>query len=670
MKLISAVVTLLAFSTCLAAGTTKLVCSFETDGDLSAWRSEAGAQLSLSDEHVTDGKRSLHVVFPEGRGVIRLGGPLDWRGWELLKIDMYNPGDPFTMTFRADDQDGNTISSWYHLIRHGSSTIDVHIRGLAERIDVSRIAWCHIRVAPTRPRPCEIYMDNWRVTRGVPTETWKPEVPPERAPVPDDPTNLITNPDFELGLQGWGSWGLWDGGQYRFGNGSGDNAYSGRHSLAIYCVKKGRGGVFTRPFSVPAAARYTLSVWAKGNSEGDILISYESKSHRKFQRGRVTTDWQKFSLSLDLPAGNVGRVYLYSRSGDTVYFDQVYFGAAGVRRPSRQLPAGEPPVVEVRGDKVYINGKPFFCRGIYRARPEDLRGTPFNFIPGWDAAQGYESASGNVWLMPDLSGLARAHMLYQAPQAIAQLKAHPRVIGWYVCDEPDHEKWPVGPDEIKYATQLLHRIDPGRVTMAVVMPWAASNLYRFADSVDILATDSYPIRKKKPSPVLRVAQAADWARRAVRNSKPIWLVVQGTAKATPGEEYAVTYLAITHGADGILYWEFDDAQRNEVIWKTILRIVSELQRLEEVLVSPDAPDQPQVSDDRIHVLAKAAPTGLYIITINSHHQPVTNVRIQVPGAKAGAIARDIFADRKIRIANGAIVDDFDAYERHVYFIAH
>ncbi len=647
-----------------AQGQVRKVCSFEGPDAMVSFKAGGGATAELSDQHATDGRKSVHLSFPDGRGFLRLNGPLNWRGWEWLKIDVYNPGDPLTMTFRADDAGGNTISSWYHLVRTGQSTLDINIRGLAEGIDISRIAWCHIRIDPPRGRACELYMDSWRLAQGG-AEVWKPKLPPVRRPIKRDPTNLLPNPDFELGLQGWGSWGQWDGGQYRFGSGSGKNAYTGRHSVAIYCMRKGRGGIFTQPFRVPKSATYTLRVMAKGSEPGDILISYEGRHARKFQRGRVSTDWQQFSLTVDVPAGDEGRVYLYSRSGGTVYFDAAYFGAPGVTKPEAPIPAGKIPNVEIRGDKVSINGKPFFCRGIYRARPSELKGTAFNFIPGWDARGGLEEAPEGIWYMPDLSGLARAHLLYQLPLAIAPLREHPRVIGWYVCDEPDHEKWPVGPDEIKYATQLIHEKDPGRVSMTVVMPWAASNLYRFADSVDILATDSYPIRKEKPSPVLRVAQATDWAVRATRNQKPVWLVVQSTPIATVGEEYAVTYLPIVHGADGILYWEYSGARKDERIWRTVTTLMEELKALEPALVSPDAPKHAKASDQRIHLTTKRAPDGIYVICINSHHEPVTRVSIDVP-APDGATATVLFEDRKVRVRGGAIRDDFAAYERHVY----
>lgn len=642
---------------------TQVLGSFESRADLSGWLVDAGAQWELSDEHATAGERSLHLSFPEGRGLLRLDGPLDWSGWELLKLDVHNPGDAFTMTFRADDANGETISSWYHLVRSGASTLEVSVRGLAEGIALGRIAWVHLRVDPALGKPCEVFTDNWRLTRGVPTEVWQPQIPPAQRPIAHDPTNLLDNADFELGLQGWGSWGMWDGGDYRFGSGTGQDAYSGRHSAAIYCVKQGRGGIFTQPFRVPSAGTYMLRVRARGAQPGPMRLGYISQDVSKVEEHQVTDQWAGFSLSVDLPEGHEGRVYLMSVSEATVFFDQAYFGREGVLRPAAVGVAGARPTVAIQGDKVAINGKPFFCRGIYRAKPEDLAGTAFNFIPGWDSPGGLEAVPEGVWIMPDLSGLARAHLLYQLGEAIALLKSHPAVMGWYLCDEPDHEKWPVGPDELKLGTQIAHREDPGGVTMTVVMPWAASNLYRFADSVDILATDSYPIRAEKPSPVLNVAQATDWACRATGNERPVWLVVQGTAAATPSEEVAVTYLALTHGADGVLYWEYDDARRKDEVWQTILALGREMQTLEPALMSPDAADQPRASDERIHCLAKQAEDGLYILCINAHHDAVTGVRLTGVGAGPAEV---LFEDRSIPADGGAITDDFEAYARHVY----
>ncbi len=659
--------TLLLLTAVGCAGTpaqdTQVVGSFESQADLWGWLVDAGAQWELSAEHATAGQRSVRLSFPEGTGLLRLDGPLDWSGWELLKIDVYNPGDPFTMTFRADDADGGTISSWYHLVRPGSSTLDVSVRGLAEGIALGRIAWVHLRVDPPAGKACEVFVDQWRLTRGVPTEVWQPQIPPAQEPIADDPTNLLDNADFELGLQGWGSWGMWDDGDYRFGSGSGQEAYSGRHSAAIYCVKQGRGGIYTQPFRVPSAGTYTLRVRTRGGRPGPMRIGYISQDVSKVEEHQVTTQWQPFSLSLDLPAGHEGRIYLMSVSDATVFFDQAYFGREGVLRPTAEGATGPRPTAEIQGDRVLINGKPFFCRGIYRAKPEELAGTAFNFVPGWDSRGGLEAVPEGVWIMPDLSGLARAHLLYQLGPAIAPLRNHPAVMGWYLCDEPDHAKWPVGPDEMKRGTQIAHAEDPGRPTMTVVMPWAASNLYRFADSVDILATDSYPIRAEKPSPVLTVAQATDWACRATRGERPVWLVVQGTATATPAEEVAVTYLALTHGADGVLYWEYGDARAKDEVWQTILRLGREMQTLEAALTSPDAADQPRASDERIHCLAKQAEDGLYILCINSHHSALPGVKLIGVGAGTPEV---LFEERGIPADGGAITDDFEAYERHVY----
>jgi len=646
------------------------VTSFETQGDLQAW--EIQGQSALSDEWASDGKQSLKLTFDQGKGLLlnRSALPGDWSQYELLKVDVYNTGPQFSVTLRTDDADGATISSWYHPVRSGASTLDFHVRGLAEKIDVSRIQMAHLRIDPPVERPLEWFVDNLRFTVGEPTEEAKVEVPPEVAPISERPGNLLANADFELGFQHWGSWGMWDGGQYEFGTASGENAHSGRYSAAVICNKLGRGGIFCAPITIPADGSYTYSFWVKASEPSAIRFG-GSVGGDHFWDEQVGAEWQRVERVLDFAAGDEGRMYLMSIGPGVVYFDEVTL--AGKTPPTQQATgaATGPAQVEVRGTTLYVNGKPFFPIGIYRASPEDLKGTSFNCIPGWDQADAATldaCLEAGVYMMPDLTGLMRGHLAYQAPLAIAAVRNHPAVLCWYVCDEPDHEKWNVGADEVKLATRLLHEADPNHPTVSVVMQWAESNLYRFADSLDILATDIYPIRAEKPSDLSRIAYGTAVMRRAVGNSKPIWTVVQSTEQGTEAEHYAATYLALTEGADGILYWEFESGHKRPEVWQAILKITGELAELTPALCQEDAAEQPTASDARVHCILKSGPAGDYLIAVNESHEDAGSVALTLPQAGGGQV-EVLFEGRRVPVTDAVIRDTFGGYARHVYRLA-
>jgi hypothetical protein len=327
--------------------------------------------------------------------------------------------------------------------------------------------------------------------------------------------------------------------------------------------------------------------------------------------------------------------------------------------------------VEIRGTVTYVNGQPFFPIGFYNADPDALQGTGFNFIcrdpgPGTPGLEFLDRCQADgVMVAANLEGVMRAHVPWQAPKATEELRNHPAVFGWYVCDEPDHAQWTVAPPEMRLATRLLHEADPNHPTWTVVMPWADSNIYQYADTVDIIGTDMYPIADYHRN-LSEVARATETLRRSVKDERPVWMVTEATAKATPDEEYAMTYLALTHGANGIVYWVFDDAHGDPQIWKTMVSISLELKELTPALVAPAAANQPTAANPNIHCLAKQPKDQLVLLTVNASPEAQPAVPITLPGAKDQATVRVLFEDRTVAVQQGRLTDDFGPYERHVY----
>ncbi len=578
----------------------KLVASFEDPAQLQQWDIRAQAQLTAS--WATEGRTCLYLRFAGGQGVLTSSGamPRDWSGWDIIKIDCWNPGPPYSVTMRADDGDGHIATSWYHPLRTGFTTLEFIVPGFAERIDVSDVTYCSLRVDPPVPaRDLELYIDNIRFCRNEPREVFRPPDSQPARLAPSIDGNFVANGNFELGLLGWNSWGMWDGGEYRFGTVSGGDVRSGRYAAAIYCDKPGRGGIFTAPFTLPESGTYTLSFYVKAERPGQIGYGYEAPGNAEVHWASATTQWQHITHRFQRQAGFTGRIYIYSRCDGTVYIDEVSFTGPG-RPPTVAAATGTPTSMTIEGDKTFLNGKPFFLIGIYRAGPADLAGSAFNCIPAFSQDNTVDPDAchqAGLYLLPDLSGLMRGHVPEQVASAILPLKSHPAVIAWYLCDEPDHEKWNVPPAEMELGTQLLHRADPHHPTVTVVMPWAISNFYRYKDCTDIIATDIYPLASGA-SP-LQVAEKLDILRRATADRKPMWAVVEATTRATVAQEYAVTYLALTHGADGILYWEYSGIA-GTAMWPAIRAIADELKLLSPALCAPDAPVQARCSDSRIH----------------------------------------------------------------------
>jgi hypothetical protein len=91
-----------------------LLGEFESDVELRLWRpqesrSRAPTRIALSNRHVESGRRSLRVRTGGSGwpGVSYEAGDMDWRPYRELAFAVYNPGPPFRLFVRIDD-DGDT----------------------------------------------------------------------------------------------------------------------------------------------------------------------------------------------------------------------------------------------------------------------------------------------------------------------------------------------------------------------------------------------------------------------------------------------------------------------------------------------------------------------------------------------------------------------------------
>ena len=674
----------------------KLLWGFERGEEVAAW--EANGELAPSAVRTTQGERALRIAFPEVRPTfgLRAGrGPYDFSGYDKLLLDVFLVGTPMVVTFRVTDTAGDTYTSWYYLLREGRHTIEYSVLGMASRVDLSRVdrfwftaesslpaATYMVEQEPTGERvalgarSAVLYLDNVRLHRGPQDDTWLLP-PPEAKPPLTVPGNLIENGDFEWGFWNWGSWGTWDSGSYLFERGTGEDAHTGASSAAIVSQKVGRGGIWTQKEIQLVPGEYTLSMWVKARGPG-VRMFYgleregsgavtEGKTSDRFSVPQQWTE-KRFEVRVAEPGGPVA-LYLYNVGSDTLYIDDVALvGEAAPAGKAAPAVKGKPTVVTVRGEVIYVNGEPFFPLGFYHGDPAGYEGTGFNFTTGRagrDVGEFLdEAARYGVYAQVALEGLMRAHVPEKVVEVARRYKNHPALLAWYVCDEPDHMRWNVPPPEMRLATKLLHQEDPNHPTWAVVMPWADSNLYQYANTVDILASDVYPIGTSRP--LTKVARTMDVMRRAHRG--PSWMVPQATAKATPQEEYLVTYLALTHGAAGIVYWEYDGARKNPLIWETMKRISLEIKELTPALTSPTSQREVRASNEHIHLILKETPEAYYLITVSDSKEPLGEVTLRVPWLTQSTEARVMFEDRAVLIEGGKLIDRFDTYQRHVYRI--
>lgn len=116
-------------------------------------------------EYATHGKHTLRLVFSPGSEtvIIDTGGfPMNWRGWQTLKVDVYRKGSPLAVNLRITDAHNRRYWVWSKRIEPGPNTLEYNISSMEGKIDLSAV----IELMWYAEQPSgQIYMDNIRLSR-------------------------------------------------------------------------------------------------------------------------------------------------------------------------------------------------------------------------------------------------------------------------------------------------------------------------------------------------------------------------------------------------------------------------------------------------------------------------------------------------------------------------
>ncbi|MCK4298365.1 MAG: hypothetical protein KAX80_02465, partial [Planctomycetes bacterium] len=366
----------------------KVLASFEArqmNLQRGAWRSNTGG--GLIREHATDGERSLWATFSRAGAVLwSTTGALaeDWSGYEKLKMDVYLDGSPLILNLQVVDEDGVRYTVPYYYLRSGANTVEVDLAGATRVVDLGHIASLSLRASRSPEGRNKIYLDNVRLTRGAPDT-----IPAELATMAEIPSiigNLVSNPGFEYGLEGWQFWGRFDGGEYQATTASRGEAHTGANCAAIRSVgvSPGRGGLATDRIWVPRGGRYRATVFVKGK---DGAVFRLGLANARFWGGaadvQVTPDWQELSYEIAVDDDRKPvRLWLYNVSSGALHIDDVALVPEKVEEEEVSDEEALKGQAEVRisGEFMYVNGKPFYAKGVVGCQePEKhLTGTAFN----------------------------------------------------------------------------------------------------------------------------------------------------------------------------------------------------------------------------------------------------------------------------------------------------
>ncbi len=366
---------------------------------------------------------------------------------------------------------------------------------------------------------------------------------------------------------------------------------------------------------------------------------------------------------------------------------------------SRSMPYNPRPKVGFDKDGyLTVKGKPFFPIGMYTL--QDGKGTDHDRVMAEAHKAGFnttvlyaytvdtvtpllDAAARNdikAFVYPTIPFSVRSVPLTDA-QAVADVKArvhHPAVLGWYLVDEPEG----IGKSSVAMARdlyQLVKQTDTEHPCSVVIMSPKAGADYCLCQ--DVIWTDPYPI---PGSPAKRVADVVQGCVDAMTDGKPVWVVPQafdwsvwnkgkinGEHRPTDAEERCMTYLALVHGAKGIIYWAhtaskyyIEDYPEH---WSYMKKLAGEMRDLTPVLLTPNAERTVKVATEQpvIDTMVKEIGGQVYLFAVNREPGEY-KASFTLAGIKHGKPAEVLFEGRQVQTTAGVWADNFKPLEVHVY----
>jgi len=365
------------------------------------------------------------------------------------------------------------------------------------------------------------------------------------------------------------------------------------------------------------------------------------------------------------------------------------------RLPLRRV--GPSPIeTRLREDgALLIDGQPFFPIGFYDIPTSDFE------MAGKAGFNTVSFSGGGTEVIPRLDEANRCGMkvvihstwswfskrLDDLERTISPIQSHPAILAWYLRDEPSTSQEGAGPDDMRALYQHMHEIDPYHPSFTTLCVPAEYGLY--ADTTDLFAIDPYPVGC---APLTLVSDCCDRARAAMDDRRALWVIPQafGSEKGpqtwwripTIEEEHAMTYLALIHGAKGIIYYRYDVQeyvpetkgwksistlpQTHPDLWRGFVSLGQELRDLSPVILSPEpAADRAKLAPPPLHAALRDCAGRRYLLVVNPTTEAV-RARLAIPGVGARTTAAVWHGQETQLLQGGAFETMLGPLEARVY----
>ncbi|MCL4218064.1 MAG: hypothetical protein KJ052_13835 [Candidatus Hydrogenedentes bacterium] len=242
----------------------------------------------------------------------------------------------------------------------------------------------------------------------------------------------------------------------------------------------------------------------------------------------------------------------------------------------------------------------------------------------------------------------------------------------------------------------LRKLDHHPVWMNHAPRNTVPQLAEFNKAADIVGCDIYPVpfegtgHSDLAERTLTAVGAYTDRMQEAAPGKPVWMVLQGfgwadlNKDATPeeiekerrptmAETRFMAYDAIVNGARGILYWGSAYIEQDSQLWKDLLALGRELNRLAPILSAKDFAPAPQVEiaeqwgslDRGIQVLAKEHQGKVCYIVVNEWTGSLQYRLSGLTGAASGKY-RNVIDDTIVTVTDGAIATTIAAHGVQVF----
>ena len=342
------------------------------------------------------------------------------------------------------------------------------------------------------------------------------------------------------------------------------------------------------------------------------------------------------------------------------------------------------PTVKFNNQGVcYVRGEPFFPLGMYHVAwganreqmlqcVQDLADAGLNTV---------HTSCTDLDVYQEVLDKAQTlgmHVITEGLRAtspgLQRFDSHPAVLAWNSGDEPDIAN--VSPVQVGDHVDAIRDVDPNHLVYTTVAN--PELLDRYAPYVDVFSNDPYPLTSGNTNTVA-VANATAKARAAVGPGRALWMVPQcfGYAKGpwvipTPAQERSMTYQALIEGANGLIWYTYDDTQFKVLdhpeLWAMMKQLTREIKTLTPMLLEPACDRQRFATgpDNCLRGVTIRLSHELTVLTAHTNENDLGQQELGVPGLPATGKAEVMFEDRSVDVVAGKIRDSFAPYAVHVY----